>query len=45
MNFCLPSVVLFVAYNKKGGARSNKKLVPIHKFLSKIISSKLEKSF
>jgi len=27
----------FAAYNKKGGARSNKKLIPIHKFLSEII--------
>lgn len=35
----------FKAYNKKGGARSTKKLVPIHKFLSEIILNKLGKSF
>lgn len=32
----------FAAYNKKGGARSNKKLTPIHKFLSEIILGKLK---
>jgi len=32
----------FIAYNKKGGARSNKKLIPIHKFLSETILKKLE---
>jgi len=32
----------FAAYNKKGGARSNKKLTPIHKFLSEIILEKLK---
>lgn len=35
----------FKAYNKKGGARSTKKLVPIHKFLSETILNKLGKSF
>lgn len=35
----------FKAYNKKGGARSIKKLVPIHKFLSETILNKLGKSF
>ena len=35
----------FIAYNKKGGARSNKKLVPIHKFISETILSKLGKDY
>lgn len=35
----------FKAYNKKGGARSTKKLIPIHKFLSEIILGKIGKSF
>lgn len=35
----------FVAYNKKGGARSTKKLVPIHKFISDSVISKLDKSY
>ena len=35
----------FVAYNKKGGARSNKKLIPIHKFISESILSKLNKNY
>lgn len=35
----------FSAYNKKGGARSNKKLIPIHKFLSEIIYGKLKKGY
>lgn len=35
----------FFAYNKKGGARSNKKLIPIHKFLSEAILSKIGKNF
>lgn len=35
----------FVAYNKKGGARSSKKLIPIHKFLSKTILSKLKNGY
>ena len=35
----------FAAYNKKGGARSNKKLVPIHKFLSEIILEKLKNGY
>lgn len=35
----------FVAYNKRGGARSTKKLIPIHKFLSEAILSKLGKNF
>ena len=32
----------FAAYNKKGGARSNKKLIPIHKFLAEAILRKLK---
>ncbi|MEK7123725.1 MAG: hypothetical protein AAB851_02415 [Patescibacteria group bacterium] len=35
----------FAAYNKTGGARSNKKLIPIHKFLSEIISGKLKNGY
>ncbi len=35
----------FVAYNKKGGARSSKKLIPIHKFLSKTILGKLKNGY
>ncbi len=35
----------FAAYNKKGGARSNKKLIPIHKFLSEIILEKLKNRY
>lgn len=35
----------FAAYNKKGGARSNKKLIPIHKFLSEIVLEKLKGNF
>lgn len=35
----------FAAYNKKGGARSTKKLIPIHKFLSRIISGKLKSGY
>ena len=35
----------FAAYNKKGGARSNKKLIPIHKFLSKVILEKLKGNY
>lgn len=35
----------FAAYNKKGGARSNKKLIPIHKFLSEVVLSKISKDF
>jgi len=31
----------FRAYNKKGGARSTKKLEPIHKFLAKTILHRL----
>lgn len=31
----------FAAYNKRGGARSNKKLTPIHRFLSETVSEKL----
>lgn len=34
----------FAAYNKSG-ARSNKKLIPIHKFLSEIILEKLKKGY
>jgi len=32
-------------YNKNGGARSNKKLIPIHRFLSEMVSGKIGKSF
>lgn len=35
----------FNAYNKNGGARSNKKLIPIHRFLSEEILKKIGKSF
>lgn len=35
----------FIAYNKRGGARSNKKLIPIHKFLSETISGNLGKNY
>lgn len=35
----------FAAYNKKGGARSNKKLIPIHKFLSEAVLEKLGAGF
>lgn len=35
----------FAAYNKKGGARSTKKLIPIHKFLSEIILRKLRSGY
>lgn len=35
----------FAAYNKKGGVRSNKKLVPIHKFLSETILGKLNNGY
>lgn len=35
----------FAAYNKKGGARSNKKLIPIHKFLSETILGKLKNEY
>lgn len=33
----------FTAYNKKGGARSPKKLIPIHKFLSETVLNKIDK--
>ena len=35
----------FKAYNKNGGARSNKKLIPIHKFLSESVLSKLGREY
>jgi len=35
----------FVAYNKKGGVRSNKKLIPIHKFLSETILGNLKNGY
>lgn len=35
----------FAAYNKKGGARSNKKLIPIHKFLSETTLGKLKSGY
>lgn len=35
----------FEAYNQKGGARSNKKLIPIHKFLSETILKKLKNGY
>jgi len=37
--------ISFAAYNKRGGARSNKKLIPIHKFLSETILGKLKKGY
>lgn len=44
-NFLKAINTSFVAYNKKGGARSNKKLIPIHKFLSETILKKLKKGY
>ncbi|HAI74558.1 MAG TPA: hypothetical protein DCS28_00795 [Candidatus Moranbacteria bacterium] len=44
-NFLLAINKSFAAYNKKGGARSSKKLVPIHKFLAETVLSKLNKGF
>lgn len=35
----------FIAYNKKGGARSSKKLIPIHKFLSEVILKRLKNRY
>ncbi len=35
----------FAAYNKKGGARSTKKLVPIHKFLSQVVFDEIGDDF
>ncbi len=35
----------FLAYNKKGGARSNKKLIPIHKFLAEMVANRTGKGF
>lgn len=35
----------FAAYNKKGGARSSKKLIPVHRFLSKTILEKLKRGY
>ncbi|MBF8280462.1 MAG: hypothetical protein HW383_235 [Candidatus Magasanikbacteria bacterium] len=35
----------FKAYNKKGGARSTKKLIPIHKFISEKVLNRLGKKF
>ena len=35
----------FLAYNKKGGVRSNKKLIPIHQFISKSILNKIGNNF
>ena len=37
-NFLQSLNLSFFAYNKKGGARSNKKLIPIHKFLSEVVA-------
>jgi hypothetical protein len=37
--------ISFVAYNKKSGARSSKKLIPIHKFLSESILGKLKNEY
>jgi len=44
-NFLLAINDSFNAYNKKGGARSTKKLIPIHKFLAEKITDKLGKDF
>lgn len=35
----------FLAYNKKGGARSVKKLIPVHKFLSETILGRLKNGY
>jgi hypothetical protein len=35
----------FEAYNEKGGARSNKKLIPAHKFIAKTIARKIGQNF
>ena len=44
-NFLQSLNLSFFAYNKKGGARSNKKLIPIHKFLSEVVAKKLGKEY
>jgi hypothetical protein len=44
-NFILAINKSFEFYNQKGGARSNKKLIPIHKFLSDVILSKLKNGY
>lgn len=44
-NFIKAINASFSAYNKKGGARSNKKLIPIHKFLSETILRKLKNKY
>ena len=44
-NFIKAINASFSAYNKKGGARSNKKLIPIHKFLSETILGKLKNKY
>lgn len=44
-NFLSAIGASFLAYNKKSGARSNKKLIPVHKFLSEAVLSKLGKNF
>ena len=44
-NFIKAINASFSAYNKKGGARSNKKLIPIHKFLSETILGKLKNGY
>jgi len=44
-NFLKAISASFKAYNKKGGARSTKKLIPIHKFLSETILGRLKKGY
>ena len=44
-NFLIAIKKSFIAYNKKGGARSPKKLAPIHKFLAETILKNLDKNY
>lgn len=44
-NFLVAIKKSFVAYNKKGGARSPKKLVPIHKFFAETILKNLDQNY
>jgi len=44
-NFLKAINASFAAYNKKGGARSSKKLIPVHKFLSETILRKLKNGY
>lgn len=44
-NFINAINFFYVAYNQPGGARSNTKLIPIHKFLSETILKKLKSGY